>query len=101
MQDPAFANDLVRERRGQLRFAEHFFAGAYPHVAWHTQTEQAAIAGAGPSIGGFQSPTDWSTLACALVLSCPVWTQDSDFFGTGVATWTTSRVKPYPAPQTS
>ena len=67
MQDAAFPNDLVRERRGQLRFAEHFFAGTHPHIAWHTQTEQAAIAGAGSSIGGLESPTDWPTLACALV----------------------------------
>lgn len=39
-----------------------------------------------------------AALACALMLGCPVWTEDSDFFGTGVATWTTSRVKLYLAP---
>lgn len=49
---------------------------------------------------GERDPDDWPTLACALVLSCPVWTEDSDFFGTGVATWTTSRVTLYLAPQT-
>ena len=27
-----------------------------------------------------------------LVLGCPVWTEDADFFGTGVATWTTDRI---------
>ncbi len=27
-----------------------------------------------------------------LVLDCPIWTEDSDFFGTGVATWTTDRI---------
>lgn len=32
----------------------------------------------------------WPVLACALLLSCPVWTADMDFFGTGVATWTTA-----------
>jgi predicted nucleic acid-binding protein len=42
---------------------------------------------------------DWPALACALLLSCPVWTEDADFFGTGVATWTTSRVKLYLAPE--
>lgn len=35
---------------------------------------------------------DWPVLACALVLGCPVWTEDADFFGTGVATWTTDRI---------
>lgn len=38
---------------------------------------------------------DWPVLACALVLNCPVWTEDKDFFGTGVATWTTDRVELY------
>ena len=38
---------------------------------------------------------DWLVLACAMVLGCPVWTEDTDFFGTGVATWTTDRVELY------
>ena len=48
---------------------------------------------------GERDPDDWPALACALLLNCPVWTEDADFFGTGVATWTTSRVKLYLAPQ--
>jgi predicted nucleic acid-binding protein len=36
---------------------------------------------------------DWPVLATALVLVCPIWTEDTDFFGTGVATWTTDRVE--------
>lgn len=47
---------------------------------------------------GERDPDDWPALACALVLGCPVWTEDADFFGTGVATWTTSRVKLYLGP---
>jgi predicted nucleic acid-binding protein len=35
---------------------------------------------------------DWPVLACAMMLGCPVWTEDADFFGTGVATWTSDRV---------
>ena len=35
---------------------------------------------------------DWPVLACAMVLCCPVWTEDADFFGTGVATWNTDRI---------
>ena len=38
---------------------------------------------------------DWPVLACAMTIGCPVWTQDADFFGTGVATWTTDRVELY------
>ena len=32
---------------------------------------------------------DWPVLATALGLACAVWTEDADFFGTGIATWTT------------
>ena len=38
---------------------------------------------------------DWPVLACAMTLGCPVWTEDVDFFGTGVATWTSDRVALY------
>lgn len=38
---------------------------------------------------------DWPILAAALALGCPVWTEDQDFFGTGVPTWTTDRVELY------
>jgi predicted nucleic acid-binding protein len=39
-----------------------------------------------------RDPDDWPILACALAMNCPVWTEDTDFFGVGVATWTTDRV---------
>lgn len=38
---------------------------------------------------------DWPVLACAMALGCPVWTEDADFFGTGVATWTSDRIALY------
>jgi predicted nucleic acid-binding protein len=38
---------------------------------------------------------DWPVLACAMTLDCPVWTEDADFFGSGVATWTTDRIALY------
>lgn len=38
---------------------------------------------------------DWPILATAMVLDCPIWTEDQDFFGTGVPTWTTDRVELY------
>lgn len=36
---------------------------------------------------------DWPVLATALGLSCGIWTEDSDFFGTGVPVWTSNRVE--------
>jgi predicted nucleic acid-binding protein len=36
---------------------------------------------------------DWPVLATALGLACAVWTENSDFFGTGIAVWTTNRVE--------
>jgi predicted nucleic acid-binding protein len=38
---------------------------------------------------------DWPAVAAALLLTCPVWTEDQDFFGSGVATWTTETVEIY------
>jgi predicted nucleic acid-binding protein len=43
--------------------------------------------------GGDQS--DWPILAAALALECAIWTEDRDFFGVGVATWTSDRVEIY------
>jgi hypothetical protein len=42
---------------------------------------------------GQRDPDDWPILASALALRCPIWTEDSDFFGCGVATWTSNRVQ--------
>ena len=36
---------------------------------------------------------DWPVLATALLLHSPIWTEDTDFFSAGVATWTTDRVE--------
>jgi len=37
-------------------------------------------------------PEDWPILAAALALGCPIWTEDVDFFGCGVATWTSGSI---------
>ena len=41
---------------------------------------------------GSRDPDDWPILASALALGCPIWTEDTDFFGCGVATWTSNSV---------
>ncbi len=38
---------------------------------------------------------DWPALAVAMQFDCPVWTEDADFFGSGVPTWTTDTVEIY------
>lgn len=42
-----------------------------------------------------RDPDDWPVLAVAIVIECPIWTEDQDFFGAGVPTWTTDRVELY------
>jgi hypothetical protein len=38
---------------------------------------------------------NWPVLATALALTCAIWTEDADFFGTGIAVWTTNRIEIY------
>ncbi|MFM6076421.1 MAG: PIN domain-containing protein, partial [Dolichospermum sp.] len=33
--------------------------------------------------------------ALSLSLNCPIWTEDQDFFGIGIATWNTRNVEIY------
>ncbi len=42
---------------------------------------------------GDRDPEDWPVIAAALALECPIWTEDTDFFGCGVATWTSGRIE--------
>jgi len=43
---------------------------------------------------------DWPILATALALNYPIWTEDTDFFGTGIAVWTTRHVEIFLQAQT-
>lgn len=36
-----------------------------------------------------RDPNDWQSVALALALTTGIWTNDKDFFGCGVATWST------------
>jgi predicted nucleic acid-binding protein len=38
---------------------------------------------------------DWPVVATALLLNAPIWTEDRDFFGSGIATWTSDKVELY------
>ena len=35
----------------------------------------------------------WPVVATALMLNVPIWTEDRDFFGSGIATWPPDRVE--------
>ncbi|OAI49102.1 nucleotide-binding protein [Gammaproteobacteria bacterium SCGC AG-212-F23] len=35
---------------------------------------------------------DWPVVATALIFNCPIWTEDQDFFGSGIPIWTTDRI---------
>lgn len=38
---------------------------------------------------------DWPIVASALALNCPVWTEDRDFFGTGLSIWSSRNIEIY------
>ena len=42
-----------------------------------------------------RDPDDWPVVAAALALDLPIWTEDRDFFGCGLATWITNTVEIY------
>ena len=52
--------------------------------------EEAARARISP-----QDPEDWPEFATWLMVDAPIWTEDQDFFGSGVATWTSNRIEVY------
>ena len=36
---------------------------------------------------------DWPIAANSLLLKCPIWTEDRDFFGSGISIWTSETVE--------
>jgi predicted nucleic acid-binding protein len=44
---------------------------------------------------GLRDMDDWPVVALALSLGASIWTEDTDFFGAGIATWTTETVEIY------
>lgn len=44
---------------------------------------------------GSRDANDWPVVATALLVDAPIWTEDQDFFGSGIATWTSSRIELY------
>lgn len=69
---------LLREYAGKVEFLA-------PHTAFQEARERIAR----------RDEDDWPVLAVALAFDCAIWTEDTDFFGCGVATWTTDRIELY------
>lgn len=42
-----------------------------------------------------RDPDNWPTLALAMVLNAGMWTEDGDFFGCGLPTWTTQTLRSF------
>jgi predicted nucleic acid-binding protein len=42
---------------------------------------------------GNRDEKDWPIVALALAFNCPIWTEDQDFFGIGIATWQTKNIE--------
>jgi len=72
-----------------------------PHADFSSSLEYLRIEAVTPELyAAFESEarqrlrrrdeSDWPILATALGLAYAVWTEDADFFGTGVAVWTTN-----------
>jgi len=76
--DPDKALRFLRSLRGLLELIGSEVYGDFE------STERERLGG--------RDPEDWPILASALAIGCPIWTEDTDFFGCGVPTWTTSRV---------
>jgi len=79
--DPAIAGALLEEVLRDLIVVDRNLYEAY-----ETSSRKRIAA---------RDPNDWPILATALLLDCPIWTEDKDFFGSGVATWTTANVELY------
>ena len=77
--DPAMA--ILDQVAGVVQVVEAETYQSFEHVARERITRR--------------DEDDWPVLAAALALGCAIWTEDTDFFGCGVATWTTDRVELY------
>jgi predicted nucleic acid-binding protein len=59
---------------------------------YHAPTYRSQEAAARARIH-YKNTRDWPILAAAIVHQAPIWTDDRDFFGVGVPTWTTRNIR--------
>lgn len=73
--------ELLQQLTGIIEQVDHVHYGHLEHVA-RERIEST-------------DPDDCPTVAVSLLLNLPVWSEDRDFFGTGIPVWTTNRVEIY------
>jgi len=86
---------IAQRQRVSMAAAHEFLEGFALIVAEVDQSLYSAHEPAARSRIASRDITDWPIVATALLLDCPIWTEDRDFFGSGVATWTTQNVGLY------
>ncbi len=61
-------------------------------IAWQESEVFASFEGEARRRIGRRDQDDWPTVALALALNAPVWTQDKDFTGSGLVIYTTGKL---------
>jgi predicted nucleic acid-binding protein len=87
---------LVRRRHLDQRLSDDLVAACLDAVEANVVILDEAIYSALEDEARARSvrdPSDWPVVASALALSAAIWTNDNDFLGTGVATWTTETLQ--------
>jgi len=100
---PDVAFDEARRRLPQVierrKLQEELFMAFFDSLANVVRTVEFEVYSGFEAIArerlAHRDEDDWPILAAALALRCPIWTEDTDFFGCGVATWTSDRVEMY------
>jgi predicted nucleic acid-binding protein len=88
---PAILKKKAVDPANALQFLDHLPAWVHPvEAASYLSQEKTAR-----SRIRSRDEDDWPVLALALSLHLPIWTEDQDLFGVGVATWTTDRIELY------
>jgi predicted nucleic acid-binding protein len=86
---------IAQRQRVSAAAAREFLEGLAFLVAEVDQSLYSAHEATARTRMASRDITDWPIVATALLLDCPIWTEDRDFFGSGVATWTTRNVGLY------
>ena len=73
----------------------HFFVDIQRAIQLIGMDELQFVETQARALIGHRDERDWPGLAAALLMNCPIWTEDQDFFGTGIPTWTTATVEIY------
>ena len=85
--------ELTSKRSIREEIWQESLTGIMAAVQIIPQVELTAAEAEAKARIGQRDPADWPAVAGALQFDCPVWTEDADFFGSGVATWTTATVE--------